>query len=217
MYDEKPLKKGMMYLYKEVKKEVPSFSYLIKIIENGIEEQEFDIKVMKDKTVGYEKMEKLSKEVRESEEAENPLLLAYSKMPKAIQDMLLDQAKDLYMKDVNIKKMNVTHEKFFKAAQKSYIKKDRFQVEEKVLKISDELLKTRKINILEAISDKGDYLEIHDSEEIIIKKTEIDTYIEKLEERGEKNQKLMEGIRTIIIELDKFKKKVSELNGKAGI
>lgn len=100
------------------------------------------------------------------------------------------------------------------------LKKDRFQVEEKVLKISDELLKTRKINILEAISDKGDYLEIHDSysyEEIIIKKTEIDTYIEELEERGEKNQKLMEGIRTIIIELDKFKKKVSELNGKARI
>ena len=123
MYDEKPLKKGLMYLYKEVKKEVPNFSYLIKIIESGIEEQEFDIKVMKDKTVVDEKVEKLSKEVRESEEAENPLLLAYSKMPKAIQDMLLDQAKDLYMKDVNIKKMNVTHEKFFKAAQKSYILK----------------------------------------------------------------------------------------------
>lgn len=102
---------------------MPSFSYLIKIIESGIEEQEFDIKVMKDKTMVDEKVEKLSKEVRESEEAENPLLLAYSKMPKAIQDMLLDQAKDLYMKDVNIKKMNATHEKFFKAAQKSYILK----------------------------------------------------------------------------------------------
>ena len=112
-----------MYLYKEVKKEVPSFSYLIKIIESGIEEQEFDIKVMKGKTVVDEKVEKLSKEVRESEEAENPLLLAYSKMPKAIQDMFLDQAKDLCMKDVNIKKMNVTYEKFFKAAQKSYILK----------------------------------------------------------------------------------------------
>ena len=82
MYDEKTLKKGLLYLYKEAKKEV-----------------------------------------EKSEEVENPLLLAYSKMSKAIQDMGLDQAKDLYTKDVNIKKMNVTHEKFFRAAQKSYILK----------------------------------------------------------------------------------------------
>ena len=58
---------------------------------------------------------------QKNEELENPLLLAYSKMPKVIQDMLLDQAKDLYMKDVNIKKMNIIHEKFLNAAQKSYI------------------------------------------------------------------------------------------------
>lgn len=121
MYDEQPLKKGLMYIYKEIKKEVPNFAYLIRVIESGIATQEFQVSVVKDedltKNDGVNEVENgIKKEI-------HPLLLAFEGMPSSIQEILLNQAKELYMKDVNIQKMNLTHEKFFKAAQKSYILK----------------------------------------------------------------------------------------------
>ncbi|MGL4946798.1 MAG: hypothetical protein ACRC0F_09420 [Cetobacterium sp.] len=39
MYEEHELKKGLLYLYTSTKKDIPNFSYLIKVIESGIEEQ----------------------------------------------------------------------------------------------------------------------------------------------------------------------------------
>ncbi|MGL5356274.1 MAG: hypothetical protein ACRDAQ_06970, partial [Cetobacterium sp.] len=46
MYREDELKKGLLYLYNAVKKDVPNFSYLIKVIESGIEQQVIKIKVI---------------------------------------------------------------------------------------------------------------------------------------------------------------------------
>ncbi|WP_407536319.1 RepB family plasmid replication initiator protein (plasmid) [Cetobacterium somerae] len=49
MYEEDQLKKGLLYIYKQTKKEVPNFTYLIKALETGIQEQEIEIKIIPDK------------------------------------------------------------------------------------------------------------------------------------------------------------------------
>lgn len=140
----------------------------------------------------------------------------------------LEDFIQMLFKKVNENKEILDKLKTYKITKKSIetlkninnLKRAKFPVEKKVLEISDKILKRRKKNILEVISDKGDCLEIYDRyshEEIRIKKDEVDNYIENLEKRGKENQKLMEGIRTIIIELDKFKKKARVENGEAGI
>lgn len=114
MYEENQLKKGLLYLYKQVKKDIPNFSYLIKILETGIQEQEIKIKIVNDEV--FEETENISTNINK-----NPLLIIFSNLPEVAKIGILENAKKLYLKDVNIKKMNITHEKFFKAAEKKYI------------------------------------------------------------------------------------------------
>ena len=125
MYEETQLKKGLLYIYKQVKKEVPNFTYLIKILETGIQEQEIEIKVVPDQE---EKEHFIFAEIKESEATqeeniENTLLLAYYNFPDTVKVGILESAKQLYLRDVNIKALTKEHEKFFKAAEKQYILK----------------------------------------------------------------------------------------------
>ncbi|MGL5151729.1 MAG: replication initiation protein [Clostridium sp.] len=123
MYDEEQLKKGMVYLYKNTKKNISNFAYLIKILEKGIQEQKIKIKVVpeiEDAIIIKEELD-LKKEVRKIEE--NPLFSAYLEMPENVKEMILHQAREMYMSDVDIKTMIPMHEKFFKAAEKQYILK----------------------------------------------------------------------------------------------
>ena len=129
MYEEDQLKKGLLYIYKQVKKDVPNFSYLIKILETGIQEQEIKIKVVSDEVPeetenqSFNIEENSKDETKDTKEVENPLLSAYNNFPESLKSGILESARELYLKDVNIKKMNATHEKFFKAAEKQYILK----------------------------------------------------------------------------------------------
>lgn len=123
MYEENQLKKGLLYLYKQVKKEIPNFAYLIKILETGIQEQEIEIKVVPDQE---EKecstfTENIESETKQEINIENPLLIAYNNFPESIKSGILESAKQLYLKDVNMKNMTKQHEKYFKAAEKQYI------------------------------------------------------------------------------------------------
>lgn len=123
MYEEDQLKKGLLYIYKQVKKEVPNFTYLIKVLETGIQEQEIEIKVVPDQE---EKESSTFAENKESEtkqetNIENPLLIAYSNFPETVKNGILESAKQLYLKDVNMKNLTKQHEKYFKAAEKQYI------------------------------------------------------------------------------------------------
>ncbi len=123
MYEENQLKKGLLYLYKQVKKEIPNFAYLIKILETGIQEQEIEIKVVPDQE---EKecstfTENIESETKQEINIENPLLIAYNNFPESVKIGILESAKQLYLKDVNMKNMTKQHEKYFKAAEKQYI------------------------------------------------------------------------------------------------
>lgn len=123
MYEEDQLKKGLVYLYKQVKKEVPNFSYLIKILETGIQEQEIKIKIVPDQE---EKecstfTENIESETKQEINIENPLLIAYNNFPESVKIGIVESAKQLYLKDVNMKNMTKQHEKYFKAAEKQYI------------------------------------------------------------------------------------------------
>lgn len=123
MYEEDQLKKGLLYIYKQVKKEVPNFTYLIKVLETGIQEQEIEIKVVPDQE---EKECSTFPENKESEtkqeiNIENPLFVAYSTFPETAKNEILERAKQLYLKEVNMKNLTKQHEKYFKAAEKQYI------------------------------------------------------------------------------------------------
>lgn len=123
MYEEDQLKKGLLYIYKQVKKEVPNFTYLIKVLETGIQEQEIEIKVVPDQE---EKESSTFAENKESEtkqetNIDNPLFIAYSNFPETAKNEILERAKQLYLKDVNMKNLTKQHEKYFKAAEKQYI------------------------------------------------------------------------------------------------
>lgn len=124
MYEENQLKKGLLYIYKQTKREVPNFTYLIKILETGIQEQEIEIKVVPD-----QKKENITFseniEIKKNQEinTENPLLIVFSNLPEVAKNGILESAKQLYLKDVNIKTLTKNHEKFFKAAEKQYILK----------------------------------------------------------------------------------------------
>lgn len=123
MYEEDQLKKGLLYLYKQVKKEVPNFTYLIKVLETGIQEQEIEIKVVPDQE---EKecstfIENIESETKQEVNTENPLLIAYANFPELVKSGILESAKQLYLKDVNMKNLTKQHEKYFKAAEKQYI------------------------------------------------------------------------------------------------
>lgn len=123
MYEEDQLKKGLLYLYKQVKKEVPNFTYLIKVLETGIQEQEIEIKVVPDQE---EKecstfTENIESETKQEINIENPLLIAYANFPESVKSGILESAKQLYLKDVNMKNLTKQHEKYFKAAEKQYI------------------------------------------------------------------------------------------------
>lgn len=123
MYEEDQLKKGLLYLYKQVKKEVPNFTYLIKVLETGIQEQEIEIKVVPDQE---EKecstfTENLESGTKQEINIENPLLIAYVNFPESVKIGILETAKQLYLKDVNMKSLTKQHEKYFKAAEKQYI------------------------------------------------------------------------------------------------
>ncbi|MGL4861633.1 MAG: replication initiation protein [Cetobacterium sp.] len=124
MYEEDQLKKGLLYLYKQVKKEVPNFTYLIKVLETGIQEQEIEIKVVPDQEEDESIFtESLVSETKQGINVENPLLIAYANFSELIKNEILEHAKQLYLKDVNMKKLTKQHEKYFKAAEKQYILK----------------------------------------------------------------------------------------------
>lgn len=123
MYEEDQLKKGLLYIYKQVKKEVPNFTYLIKVLETGIQEQEIEIKVVPDQE---EKEcstfpENKESETKQETNIENPLFVAYSTFPETAKNEILERAKQLYLKEVNMKNLTKQHEKYFKAAEKQYI------------------------------------------------------------------------------------------------
>ena len=123
MYEEEQLKKGMIYLYKNTKKSIPNFAYLIKILEKEIQEQKIKIKVIPEIEDAIIINEKLSpkKEIKNTEE--NSLFIAYLKMPENVKEIILQQAREMYMNEVDIQSMIPMHEKFFKAAEKQYILK----------------------------------------------------------------------------------------------
>ena len=124
MYEEFQLKKGLIYIYKAVKKDIPSFSYLIKILETGIEEQEVKIKVSKDKK--EEVIEKLieKEEIKPKRETvENPFYLMFLNMPEDVKKTIEEKAKKLFMEEVKINNMNPMYDKFYKASEKLYILK----------------------------------------------------------------------------------------------
>ncbi|MGL4954650.1 MAG: hypothetical protein ACRC4Y_04125, partial [Cetobacterium sp.] len=124
MYEEDQLKKGLLYLYKQVKKKVPNFTYLIKVLETGIQEQEIEIKVVPDQEEdGSIFTESLVSETKQGVNVENPLLIAYANFSELIKNEILEHAKQLYLKDVNMKNLTKQHEKYFKAAEKQYILK----------------------------------------------------------------------------------------------
>lgn len=56
-------------------------------------------------------------------ENENSLFQIFSNMTDNLQEIILEQAKEMYMQDVNIDKMIPMHERFFRVAQKQYILK----------------------------------------------------------------------------------------------
>lgn len=122
MYEENQLKKGLIYIYKQTKKEVPNFTYLIKALETGIQEQEIEIKIIPDK---IDEKKQISNNELESDNisVENPLMIIFSNLPEGAKMGILESAKQLYLKDVNIKILTKDHEKFFKAAEKQYILK----------------------------------------------------------------------------------------------
>ncbi|MGL4946653.1 MAG: replication initiation protein [Cetobacterium sp.] len=120
MYEDKPLKKGLNYIYKNVKKEIPNFVYFLKILESGIEEQEYIVKVVSE-SFENKKIVQTLETLENSEDFKNKILEIFSKMKPDIQNVILNQAKEMYMKDVNIENMNAIHEKFFDAAKKNYI------------------------------------------------------------------------------------------------
>ena len=122
MYEEDQLKKGLLYIYKQTKKEVPNFTYLIKALETGIQEQEIEIKIITDKKT--EKNQVSNNELEsDNTSIENPLLIVFSNLPEGAKIGILESAKQLYLRDVNIKALTKEHEKFFKAAEKQYILK----------------------------------------------------------------------------------------------
>lgn len=128
MYEENQLKKGLLYIYKQTKREVPNFTYLIKILETGIQEQEIEIKVVPDQkkeNITFSENIKIEKNQEKNQEinTENPLLIVFSNLPEVAKNGILESAKQLYLKDVNIKTLTKNHEKFFKAAEKQYILK----------------------------------------------------------------------------------------------
>lgn len=121
-YDENQLKKGLIYLYKNINKEIPSFSYLIKALENGIQEQKIKIKVIpeiEDAII----IKDVNNQNKILEEDTDSLFRVYLDMPENIKEIILQQAKEMYMKDVNIEVMVPMHNKFFKAAEKKYVLK----------------------------------------------------------------------------------------------
>ncbi|MEG1087546.1 MAG: RepB family plasmid replication initiator protein [Cetobacterium sp.] len=122
MYEKDQLKKGLLYIYKQIKKEVPNFTYLIKALETGIQEQEIEIKIIPDKKA--EKNQVSNNELEsDNTSIENPLLIVFSNLPEGSKIGILESAKQLYLRDVNIKALTKEHEKFFKAAEKQYILK----------------------------------------------------------------------------------------------
>lgn len=116
-YDEDNLIKGLNFLYREVKKEVPNFTYLSKIFETGLKEPSIEIKVIPEK-----KSEIVDIEVNK-EKANESLFIIFKKMPENIKLNILYEAKQMYMKDIGIITMNSMYEKFFKVAEKKYILK----------------------------------------------------------------------------------------------
>ncbi|MGL5051342.1 MAG: replication initiation protein [Fusobacteriaceae bacterium] len=117
MYKEDELKKGLLYLYNSVKKDVPNFSYLIKVIESGIEQE-----VVKIKVISKDDRDEKNEQNKELEN-KNSLYQIFSNMTDNLQEIILEQAKEIYMQDVNIDKMIPMHERFFRVAQKQYVLK----------------------------------------------------------------------------------------------
>ncbi|MGL5971662.1 MAG: replication initiation protein, partial [Cetobacterium sp.] len=79
MYEDKPLKKGLNYIYKNVKKEIPNFVYFLKILESGIEEQEYIVKVVSE-SFENKKIVQTLETLENSEDFKNKILEIFSKM-----------------------------------------------------------------------------------------------------------------------------------------
>lgn len=123
MYEENQLKKGLIYIYKQTKKEVPNFTYLIKTLETGIQEQEIEIKIIPDNKIDEKKQISNNELESDNISVKNPLMIIFSNLPEGAKMGILESAKQLYLKDVNIKILTKDHEKFFRAAEKQYILK----------------------------------------------------------------------------------------------
>ncbi|MGL6099899.1 MAG: hypothetical protein ACRC0G_09790, partial [Fusobacteriaceae bacterium] len=106
---------NLIFSWEHQKRELESKEDIhIEVSENGIEQQVIKIKVIsKDDKVQE------NKEL----ENENSLFQIFSNMTDNLQEIILEQAKEMYMQDVNIDKMIPMHERFFRVAQKQYILK----------------------------------------------------------------------------------------------
>lgn len=120
MYEEKSLIKGLNYIYKEIKKEISNFNYLVKIIETGIKETEIQIKVKVEKIEKIKEIEKKDIKIEKISEG-SPIYEMFENMPLDIQNSILEKAKYFYLKELKMEKLNKDYEKFFEASKKSLI------------------------------------------------------------------------------------------------
>lgn len=119
MYEENQLKKGLKYIYKIVKKEVPSFAYLLRIIETGIEEQEIEIKIKDNKkefiNQGQNKIEK------NFLEEEDPIYAMFLEATEEEKEPVIKKAKERYIKEIGVEELTGMYVKFFEKSKRSII------------------------------------------------------------------------------------------------
>lgn len=119
MYEENQLKKGLKYIYKIVKKEIPSFAYLLRIIETGIEEQEIEIKIKDNKkefiNQGQNKIEK------NFLEEEDPIYAMFLEATEEEKEPVIKKAKERYIKEIGVEELTGMYVKFFEKSKRSII------------------------------------------------------------------------------------------------
>ncbi|MGL4988385.1 MAG: hypothetical protein ACRC5F_03965, partial [Cetobacterium sp.] len=119
--------KGLEYCYKTVKQDVPRFSYLLKIMETGINNSKIKIKVLPKE---IEEKEKDRVEIVAINEEENfsklesdSLFLIFLEMDIELQNTIIQKASELFLKEIGAEKMNSMFEKFFEKSKKKFILK----------------------------------------------------------------------------------------------
>ena len=110
-FDEKDLIKGLLWAYKEIKKDISSLNYLIKSIKTGAEETEKKVVIKKEKIIHKEKQLKIDKIVTED--------------LGEVSEKELEEARNLYLEKTNTKSFTGVHEKIFNSTKGNYIKEVR--------------------------------------------------------------------------------------------